>query len=191
MHVVEAATACVGFATKSVGVEPDFTRETLPIIDHYLEQARPAARERPETLPLLAQTVGAYLGEVIRREHRCWWRADAVDPAEWRLEFGDVWLAFYPVEAVRCALAGPVAEDDGTVAGRAPETEDGSFEMHQDDGETVRARLAELPAVSEQEYFAPSTRLEVIDIAVDAMMGAQLAATPEQQDAFGPDDYEE
>jgi hypothetical protein len=53
----------------------------------------------------------------------------------------------------------------------------------------VAARLAELPPVAEEEFFAPSTRLEVIDIAVDAIRARRMAEG-EPDAALRPEDYE-
>jgi hypothetical protein len=53
----------------------------------------------------------------------------------------------------------------------------------------VTARLAELPPVSDAEYYAPSTRLEVIDIAVEAIRSRRIAAGEEAEASLDPDDY--
>jgi hypothetical protein len=177
-EVLELAAACVRFVTATVKVEPDFLAETLPLVDHYVEQARAAVRERRETLPLTARAVGAYLGEVVRRAHRSWWRIDEGDPGAWRLEFEDVLLAFYPVQVAFSALT----LDEGARSF-------GGFEMRRGDREAVVRRLRELPDVSEREYFLPSTRLELLDIVLDEL-GARKMVDRYARERLGPGDYE-
>src|SRR5687768_5744385 len=48
--ILELAEGCRVFVARSVGVEPDFTPETLPLVDHYLEVARGGIDQRPELL---------------------------------------------------------------------------------------------------------------------------------------------
>ncbi len=176
--VMELAAACVRFVLAKYKIEPDFTKETLPFVDHYLEEARAAVAERPEALALTAHAVGAYIGEVVRRSHACWWRIDRDDPGAWRLEFRNVWLSFYPVQVVYDALT----RDDG-------DTSFGGFELTPEDRDALLERLSNLPQVSEQEYFAPSTKLEVLDIAVDALL-AQRARDPDGARPYEPHDYD-
>src|SRR5262245_40636652 len=143
-RVLELAAACVRFVLTKYKVELDFTPDTLPMVDHYVDEARAAVVDQPATLALTAHAVGAYLGEVVRRHHACWWRIDDDDPGAWRLEFRDVLLTFYPVEVAYTALT----RDDGDAAFSG-------FELPQRDKEALIERLEQLPAVSEDEYFAP------------------------------------
>jgi hypothetical protein len=177
-QVLELAAACVRFVATKLKIEPDFTSETLSLIDHYVAEARREVSEHPETLALTAHAVGAYLGEVVRRSHACWWRVDRDDPGAWRLEFRTVFLSFYPVQVAYTALT---LED-------APVTF-GGFELPDDDRDALQARLDKLPPVSEDEYFAPSTRLDLIDIVVDALL-AKRARDPSGARLFEPRDYE-
>jgi hypothetical protein len=242
--VVDLAEACVRYVKAALGFELDYERDTLPVLDGYLAGARQAVRERPETLPLVAAAVGAYLGEVVRRYHSCWWRTDGADPLEWQLEFRDVYLSLRPVELAQAALllrfvepaSDPAMfdepEDDGEPHGTsarsgpsepplAPDDE-GELTAERDeqarepvaaghdlgmapglegpdepgllvdelDRATVRARLDRLPPVTEEEYWAPSTRLEVIDIVVDAIQ-AQYLDDPDRRHEHSPADYED
>lgn len=214
-EVLELAAACVRFVRTAVQVEPDFTRDTLPLVDHYLAQSRQAVRERPETLPLIAQAAGAYFGEVVRRTYPCWWRLDRAEPVEWRLEFRDVYLAFHPVEMAYAALtqlgpaaepamgaeaSGPAApshptEDEAQLYGppAGDDPSDGADEpvlvLADEDRQAVADRLDEIPPVAEQDYYALSTRLEVIDVAVAAIRSV-LLASPERQRVHRPGDYD-
>jgi hypothetical protein len=187
--VADLAGACVRFVEKAFGVRLDYTPETLPVLDHYLEQARSAAAEKPEALPLLVQTAGAYFGEVIRRKHPSWWRMPGDDPARWRLELESVYLAFHPMLFIRDALrqAPEAGKKDELLAGEGDEA---TLVLDEEDRRAISARLADLPAVSEQEYYATSTRLEVIDIAVDAIRARRLANGEDESAALEPEDYE-
>jgi hypothetical protein len=176
--VLELAAAGVRFVSASLKIEPDFTRDTLSLVDHYVEEARHVVAKRPEALALTANAIGAYLGEVVRRIHACWWRVDHGDPGAWRLEFRNVFLALYPVQIAHLALT----RDEGNA-------EFGGFELPAPDRAALAARLAELPEVSEDEYYAPSTRVDVVDILVDALM-AQRARDPRGARPFEPIDYE-
>jgi hypothetical protein len=177
-QVRDLAEACVRFVQRALGVQLDYEPETLPLLDHYVEQGRQAAAARPEAAAVVAHAAGAYLGEVVRRRYPSWWRAEGEDPALWRIELGPVFLSFSPVAMITDAL---VRGEEG-----AP---DEGLEMEDADREAVAARLAELPEVPEEEFFAPSTRLEVIDIAVDAIRARRMAAG-EPDAALRPEDYE-
>ncbi|HSN98700.1 MAG TPA: DUF6278 family protein [Candidatus Nanopelagicales bacterium] len=222
--VADLAGGCIRYVERSVGVQLDYTPETLPLLDHYLEQARGDATNKEETLTLLAQTAGAYLGEVIRRKHPSWWRLEGDDPMEWRLEFEAVYLAFSPMLFIREALlrppsaapaADPDDEDDEDEGDREEEeiqeptaedeaeaapgpivaTDSGDGDaapliLLEEDRMAVAARLAELPPVREDEYYATSTRLEVIDIAVDTIRSRRIAEGEEEPTPLEPADYE-
>lgn len=175
--VTEAAANAVRYILAATKVEPDFSFESLALVDHYIEQARVEVMERPEVLPLTAQTLGAYLGEIVRRRHACWWRIDRKDPGAWRLEFHQVYLAFYPVQVAYVCLT---EEDD--------EAAFGGMEMPPLDMDHLAARLDAMPGVSEELFYVPTTRLEVLDIAVDALL-AQRAMHPEAARPYSAADY--
>jgi hypothetical protein len=176
-QVLELAAACVRFVLAQVKIEPDFTSETLALVDHYVAEAAGAVKDRPEALALTAHALGAYLGEVVRRRHACWWRIDDADPGAWRLEFRNVFLSFYPVQVAYASLTR--TEDDASFSG---------FELPDKDRDGLIDRLAQLPEVREDEYWAPSTKLEVLDIVVDALL-AQRAQDPLGAGPLGPEDY--
>ena len=177
-EVLELAAACVRFVTTSVKLEPDFTSDTMPLIDHYVRESRKALEETPQALALTAHAIGAYIGEVVRRTHRCWWRVDGVDPGAWRLEMATVQLAFYPVQmAYTCLLQ---ESDEQAFSG---------FEMLEKDRDLAVARLELLPPVSDIDYHLPSTRLEVLEVLVDHLT-AHHAQGPFGSRTLRPEDYE-
>ncbi|MEM1031529.1 MAG: hypothetical protein AAF928_08450 [Myxococcota bacterium] len=175
--VTEAAANAIRYILASTKVEPDFSLESLALVDHYVTEARVEMMERPEVLPLTAQTLGAYLGEIVRRRHACWWRIDRKDPGAWRLEFHQVYLAFYPIQVAYVCLT---EEDD--------DTSFGGLEMPPADLDNLRDRLDRTPGVSEDLYYVPTTRLEVLDIAVDALL-AQRATRPDVARPYTARDY--
>lgn len=177
--VRELADACVRFVERAVGVKLDYEPETLPVLDHYLEQGRQVGADRPEALLVLAHAAGAYLGEVVRRRHPSWWRLEGDDPALWQIELEQVYLSFSPVQVVLDALLRSSEEADDTHR----------FELQEEDRQAVADRLAELPEVSDSEFYAPSTRLEVIDIAVDVIRARHMG-DDEADVVFRPEDYE-
>jgi hypothetical protein len=178
-RVRDLAEACVRFVERAVGVKLDYEPETLPILDHYLAGARAAAGERPAAGALVAHAAGAYFGEVVRRRYPSWWRLDGDDPGAWRIELEPVYLSVGPAQLVADAL---YREGDPEASER--------LELDDEDRAAVAARLAELPQVGEDEFYALSTRLEVIDIAVEAIRARRLAEGDEGDSALGPDDYE-
>jgi hypothetical protein len=179
--VRELAEGCMRFVERAVGVALDYTPETLPLLDHWVAGARKEAEARPEAAAVVAHTAGAYFGEVVRRSHPSWWRVEGDDPGAWRIELESVYLSFSPVQLVYDALLRATEGD--------PESLE-RLEIDDADREAVASRLAELPPVPEDEFFAPSTRLEVIDIAVDAIRARRLGEGEEADAVLGPADYE-
>jgi hypothetical protein len=182
-RVRDLAEACVRFVERAIGVKLDYEPETLPLLDHYLAQARGAAGERPVAGALVAHAAGAYFGEVVRRRYPSWWRMEGDDPGAWRIEMEPVYLSFGPTQLVADAL---FREGDAAVAAGAGER----LELEEEDRQAVAGRLAELPPVDEDEFYAPSTWLEVIDIAVEAIRARRMAQGEEGEAALGPEDYE-
>ncbi|WP_156339144.1 hypothetical protein [Chondromyces crocatus] len=206
----------------------DYTPETLPLLDHYLNQARNGVESKEEVKLLLVNAAGAYFGEVVRRKHASWWRADADDPSEWRLEFESAYLAFSPMVLVRELLHHPasaeaanhdgvvredeeVEDDDDDADDAALLVESGArkegdgtssssegepsgdymtpFLMNDEDRFVLSARLAKLPPVSEEEYYATATWEEVIDIAVDCIRARAMQDGDDEYVPLEPEDY--
>lgn len=184
--VAELAAACVAYVKKALAVELDYTPETLPLLDHYLGLHAASALDgqegKAEIQTLVASAAGAYFGEVVRRRHPSFWLADGM-PEDHRLAFSERWLVLYPVRMMREAMAARSSEADST--GNLEST---GIELDPQDRAIVEPRLAELPSVPQEEYLAPSTRLEVVDIAVDALR-ARDAAEAKPPLALGPADY--
>lgn len=174
--VLELAASCVRFVGSRYGVALDFTEDTLPVVDQYVRDAQKEIDQRPEALALVAATVGAYLGEVMRRSFGAFWFADG-EYSAWRLYFTHVYLACNPLGMVLEALAPEEAE--GWHA---------HFEIDPGDADVVAARLAALPEVEAELFSMPTTRIEALTIVYEA-----LRAHMEEQNTgdvrFGPEDY--
>jgi hypothetical protein len=174
--VADLADSCVRYVAGRYGVSPDFTADTLPLVDQYIRDARTEASTRPEAIPLLAATVGAYLGEVMRRELGAFWFAEG-DHAGWRLYFTHVYLACNPLGMVLEALSPEAAE--GWHA---------HFEIDPADADIVAERLAAVGEVDADVFSLPSTRFEALTIVYEALR-AHMEAQNAGDVRFGPDDY--
>jgi hypothetical protein len=155
--VAELAAACVRFVAQRYGILLDFAPETLSLVDQWVRDARKELKERPELEALVTSAAGAYLGEVIRREFGAQWFCDG-DEDGWRLYLSSVYCAFNPIGMVREALQ--LGEAEGWHA---------HFELDPGEREAIEARLAALPDVTDDEFYAPSTRFDVVNIVVDAL----------------------
>jgi hypothetical protein len=161
--VAELAAACVRFVATRYGAALDFEPDTLSFVDQWLRDARPEVAAAPDTAALVQAAAGAYLGEVIRHAFGGEWATDG-DYAGWRLCLSRVYCAFNPIGMTREALLLDSAE--GWHA---------HFELDPGERESAEERLAALPAVEDEEYYAPSTRFDVVSILFDALRGGMQA----------------
>ena len=177
--LVDLAAACVDYVTRATGVVPDFTPETLPLVDHYLSTAREQLSERPELAALVSRAVGAYFGEMLRIHLAGFWRIPGPNVHDWSVCGSAAFMRINPVGVAYDALYSS-ADHDGprSVLWVAPE-----------DRELVMARLDQLPELPEDQYFLLSTRLEVLEIAHDTLR-AQMIERGFEEETFGPSDYD-
>lgn len=177
-EIVELVRSCRQYVRRAVGIEPDLTPETLPVLDHYAGLVRQGAERRPELLPLLARAIGAYFGEVLRRELAFFWSLPSSDVHTWRLCASSVLLAINPVGVAYDALCASTDHD-------GPSSE---LRVAREERAIVDRRLLSLPPVSEAEYFMLATRVEVLEIVVEAL-SAQMAAAGTADVEFDESDY--
>jgi hypothetical protein len=178
-QVEELAGACVRFVTARYGIPLDYQPETLSFVDQWVRDARVEIAGTPgnaETLDLAQATAGAYVGEVVRRWFGARWVAEG-DHRTWMLYLSNVYCAFNPVGMAREALILGPAED-----WRA------HLELEPGERVAIEARLAALPAADDDEYYAPTTRFDVLCIVVDALR-ASMRARGLGDVRFAPDDY--
>jgi hypothetical protein len=181
-EVRELSASCEQHVRDAVGMALDGNIETLPILDHYVRLSREAARERPELLPLLARTVGAYFGQVVADHFGGFWVLRSADVDTWYVCLRSVYLAFNPIGMAHAALTWSL---DPAYATDGPPAE---LRLAREDREWIEQRLAALPPVKEGDFFALSTRVEAMEIAV-AALGEQMAAAGTIDVIFDDDDY--
>jgi hypothetical protein len=175
-NVAELAAACVRFVATRYGAALDFAPETLSFVDHWVREARAELAQRPEAADIVQAAAGAYLGEVIRRTFGGFWVTEG-DHADWRLELERVYCAFNPIGMVREALLLDTAE--GWHA---------HFELDPGEAEAIEQRLAALPPAPDEEYYAPSTRYDVVSILFEALRTG-MRARGLSDVRFTPEDY--
>ncbi len=157
LEVAELAAACIRFVTARYGVALDFQPDTLALLDQWVRDARHESDLGPEVVDLVQSAAGAYLGEVIRRERGGMWSTEG-EPSTWRLFLSTVYCAFNPVGMLREALLLEPAE--GWHA---------HFELEPGEKDAIEARLDALPPADDEEFYAPSTRYDVISIVFEAL----------------------
>jgi hypothetical protein len=163
-EVAELTASCVRFVLAKYGVLLDGTSDTLSLLDQYVHDAREAVGAQPASVPLLEAAVGAYFGEVLRRAFDASWSVGDRHDA-WRLDFHNVFLTLNPIGVAHEALA--LEESEGWHA---------HIEVDPAEKDEVEARMARLPEVPVEQFYAPSTRFDVIEIAVETLRARALAA---------------
>jgi hypothetical protein len=176
LAVAELAAACVRFVAAKYKVPLDFEPETLSLLDQYVRDGREELGAKPEAIDLLQASIGAYLGETMRRAFGATWFCEG-DHDGWRLDFTYVFLTFNPIGMAREALS--VGAADGWHAHL--ETDPGETEL-------LEQRFAALGEIDEDEFYAPTTRFDVVEIAVDTLR-AKMQEDGNGDVTFGPDDY--
>jgi hypothetical protein len=172
------AEACRIYVKEALGIELDFTPETLPILDHYVRsKAKPALDPAidpatDEVRELLTPTLGAYFGEVVRRSlgaERVRWHAPADALESHRLEFEAFFLCFNPIGVALEVLMAEDAEGYGA-----------HFQLLDDARPSVEAALAESESVSADDYYTFTMRYETLELVVSVLLGleTQLGGQP-------------
>ncbi len=181
-EVRELSASCEQHVRDAVGLALDGSIETLPILDHYVRLSRVAVRERPELLPLLARTVGAYFGQVTADHFGGFWSLPSEDAESWHVCLRSVFLAFNPIGMAHAALTWSLEH-----ASAGPPAE---LRLASKDREWIEQRLAALPPVREEDFFSLSIRVEAMEIAV-AALGEQRAQAGMADVLYDDDDYAE
>jgi hypothetical protein len=164
---------CAQYVHAATGVMLDLTPETLPVLDHYLSEARAAGDDLKE---LVARLAGAYFGELVRSLYPARWRL--TDHAEgWRLEFERCFLYFNPAAFAREAIEGADVVEGGA-----------GFGVSAGELDVLQAALAVFGEVSAEDYYRLSTRLEALGPLVDRLT-ANALQRGEAEGGFGPELY--
>ena len=175
--IADLSAAACQYVAGAVGVELDFTPETLPILDHYVTLARQEITKRPSLVPLVARALGAYFGQVAVRALDGFWRVPSDDDQLWLVCLRPVLLAFGPV-----GIAYDVLLEGGAGVTGA------EIHLAKEEREVVFARLEALPRIAEAEYFTFASRLEALEIASAALHTLASKATANVRLQW--DDYE-
>lgn len=163
-EVADLSLACVRFVAARYGVTLDFSPDTLSLVDQWIRDAGAERKGRAELTELVQSTAGAYLGEVIRRAFGGTWLSGDAPMADWKLCLSQVYCAFNPIGMAREAIL--LEEAEGWHA---------HFELDPAERDAVEERLAALPAVRDSDFYAPSTRFDVVEILVHALRHAMDA----------------
>lgn len=163
--ILELAGACVAAVANATRLELDFTQDTLPVLDHYLQTAK---GPRDEILGLVAPMCGAYFGEVVRRNlGPARWHAKADEYVGYRLEFERFFLWFNPIGIALEALLERPVDGHGATLGL----------LDRDRAEVERA-VDLYGDVREDDYYRLAMRYEVIEQVVETLRHRALAETP-------------
>lgn len=161
--VAELSEACVRYVKEALGLELDYTPETLPIVDHYLRERAHDLGE--EAVALLAPVAGAYYGEVVRRAlGGARWHAAGDAHRGYRLEFERVFLCFNPL-----GVAAEVIEQDDAGGWAA------HLQLLPEAREAVQDALAQGGPVRHEDYYSFSVRLETLQSVLDVLAGLESA----------------
>ncbi|HEV8247232.1 MAG TPA: hypothetical protein VGP93_15750 [Polyangiaceae bacterium] len=177
--IAELVRACLDYVKRSLGTELDFTPETLPLLDHYLSEARAGVTAKPELAELTAHAAGAYFGEVLRRQMRGFWRTPSASLHDFQVCSSVAFVAINPFGVAYDALFGTT--DHG-----GPRS---NLRLAAEDHGYVAARLATVPELPEDQFYLLTTRIEVIEITVEALR-ARLEEEGYSEMEYTPEDYE-
>ena len=176
--VLDLADSCVRFVHRTLGIELDYTPDTLPILDHYLRGAHGVSQE--EILGLVAPAAGAYFGEVVRRQlgpSRWHWESDEF--SECRLEFERCFLSFNPIGIALEAVVQSETEGYGS-----------NLALLKEEEALVREALERTGGdVNPDDYFRLAVRYEVIEQVVVLLVERAISQN-ELARRFGPEVYE-
>lgn len=173
--VADLSVACVRYVEKALNIALDFTPDTLPLLDHYLTEAR--AEKREEILQLLAPSAGAYFGEVVRAGlGPCHWHWEDA-PQACRLEFEPCFLSFNPIGAAVEALTGAEAPGYGA-----------HLSLLSADQELITEALKRAPDVRQEDFYRLTTRYEVLEQVV-AILSEKVRLTLPAGHRFSRETY--
>lgn len=160
-HVQELCLGCIQYVQRATGVALDFSAETLPVLDHYLQTVR---TDNEALQVLVAQAAGAYFGELVRRLFPARWHCPPEMYESWRLEFSPCFLHFNPVTMAWEAILGREVVEGGA-----------GFAVSEHNVPALRAALDTLGAVPEDDFYRLTTRLEVLEAVLDRVLAADAS----------------
>jgi hypothetical protein len=177
--IADLVRACLSYVKRSLGTELDFTPETLPLLDHYLTEVRDELQVKPELAELTAHAAGAYFGEVLRRQMRGFWRMPSESLHDFQVCSSVAFVSINPFGVAYDALFGGT-DHQGPRSNLRVAPEDVGY---------VTARLATVPEVPEEQFYLLTTRIEAIEITVEALR-ARLEEEGYSEMEYSLEDYE-
>jgi len=155
--IEDLAQGCVRFVKEAVGMELDFTGDTLPVLDHYVRTLVDTPSE--EVVALLAPAAGAYFGEVVRRTFGAvHWEPAGEDHRAYRLVFEPFVLSFNPIGTAVEVLTH--AEAEGWNA---------HYQLPESARPLVEQSLKSTAPVDERDYFTFTVRFEALQQVADLL----------------------
>lgn len=164
----QLAATCVDYVKRAVGLELDYTQDTLPVLDHYIrEAARNAGQgDRAALLGPLLPTAGAYFGQLaVTRLAGARFVTRGQDYANYRVEFAPFFLHFNPLGIAQEVLA--CADAPGWHA---------HFAVLDEAQAVVEQSLAQGLSMRDQDYYSFSVRYETLE-----QVAATVSALEEQR----------
>lgn len=160
-HVRELVKACEDYVKRTIGTPLDGTSDTLPLLDHYLQNVD--VKEPGPVVELVVSAAGAYFGEVVRHRFPSRWFAPVGEPFRWRIEFEAVFLHFNPIAVAFEAIT---RKDSGLGA---------SYETLDADQAHLQVVFDSLPPVRLEDFYRLGVRLEVLDRVVAELTALALS----------------
>ena len=163
--IIKLAEGCIEFVKQKYKIEMDYTSETLSILDHYSleihnELKKIPSSKQPYFLSLIVPMIGAYWGEVVRRNFDCRWIATSeYKPEDWRIEFEYCFIYFNPAGM---ALETVMQED---IPGW-----NAHFEISPKYRPILEKRLSKLPQVTVEDYYRFTVRYDVLQTIVEHLI---------------------
>jgi len=164
--VLTLSTRCVEHINRRFGLKPDFSSETLSVLDYYVESLvceenrgespPPGDETRYSITKMFAPTLGAYFGETAARLFSGRWRFTDKAPHEWRLEFASFFLRFNPVGIAANVVVKDTLLNWGGEMVTAPSLD-----------RLLHERFEAAPLVAEDDFFSFATCFESLQIASD------------------------
>ena len=177
--IADLVSACLAYIRRSLGTELDFSPETLPLLDHYLGEVREELAAKPELAELTAHAAGAYFGEVLRRQMQGFWRMPSASLHDFQICSSVAFVSINPFGVAYDALYGN-SEHGGPRSNLRLAPEDHGY---------IAARLSTVPEVPEDQFYLLTTRIEVIEITVEALR-AKLEQEGYSEMEYTLQDYE-
>jgi hypothetical protein len=177
--IADLVSACLRYVKQALGTDLDFTPDTLPLLDHYLTDVREELSAKPELAQLTAHAAGAYFGEVLRRQFQGFWRSPSDSLHDYQVCSSVAFVSINPFGVAYDALYA------GTDHG-GPRS---NLRVAPEDQGYISARLATVPELPEDQYYLLTTRIEVIEITVEALR-ARLEEQGYSELEYTPEDYE-